>query len=942
MALSLRTSLESFKQYGINSGDNRSERDIASSVLKLNPNHAMARKVADASWLDMQTIELNDFLGGLGYKAQQGIDNLGAPKFVGMGANTLINSTAEYGGILLSALAGQKIHKFVGLAGLGMTALGSGNRTYVESADMTASVGAALSIPLSMLGANIGGKLFLNQLKGQNATKLRKGLTQAAGNFVGATGGDLLEIAMSSGQWADSSDGVAERTVKNLSGFFGDPNEVGAYLIAQTPFAAVGAAQNLGKKMKEKVTKRIQATTSLDQTFNSETEVRDFLHANNVPTYPQNNFAVLAKIADDVKRNPVGFSKDTARKRVLDNLASNIGGHQNLSTAQKLKVEDLRDRESESKNQAFLNKQQELLALEGFRVETSEAGDINRLFKDGVEMPVQDAPQSIKPILDQIHKHFIDSKSNLFHAEETVLKFNIVSEIAQGQRFKVASAFPDSLYNLNQLGGEFQVPSKLGPIGEVQLSRLRNFRRNDPRLEPYRHRFYHAAKMLTLKGYMSPETLHRQFGDGLPVLRIKADLEPILAKLDLLVDDLTPEPFGNDPRRLAMFKQNLDRAPIWDNTEPMFSLDPEPPRDFLYLNKNMLEQKGLNPENIAIQLHALDQKLQTETVANARKEGFWIENPEEPYFSTFVDGDDIVISTRAPGGLRAQAIKFGATEIRRPSEIQGEQQALFSVGKLPNKAKAFNSAKKTHGVTTDISQAGFILPDGSMLDFERNTQDPRAHTDISYTGMPNKGGQASQTAFMQMGAIRIDAEHGSIELYQGDLTNAQLSRITEMVNAQMDTDGLIGVDVWGNSLSEHQSFTFHTGTKTKKVVNIIKRAASGEQVNIPERQVPFKQADDQTLWSLSHEPQLNAELARESLNQESFSVDQIGNLLAENDSQPLVKFINRLSSSFVNKPSFSKSSVVAACCAMDNGLNNLFASTIALKAFDRVNPPSVV
>jgi len=681
MADPLRLSVNAIRQFAANRNDVRSEKDIAADILVRDPTNKIANQVANASFVDMAAIETNDFLGELGFKGKTISDNIGAPQFVGQGVEMLINSTFEAGGLLLSSLIGRKA-RFVGQVGLGLTSLGSGKRNFVETADPLSAVGSALSLPVGAVNANILGKVFLRNLTGRNSSKLMRGAAEATGNFVGGASGDVVEIGLM--PTGDSTDTITDRFTKNIPGFFGDANNVGAYLIAQTPFAAVGAAKRLGDGLKRKIGKRVQNTTSLDQTFNTEAEVRSFLQSNGINSYPQNNFAVLGKIADDVKRAPKGFGRDTAQLRILNNLADNIGGFNNLSAAQQFKVTDLKSRESESKNQMFLNKQQELLGQQGYKVETSEAGDINRLFFKDEEIPIEQAPNSIKPILDQIHRHFIHSKSTLFNADETLLKFNIVPEIAESQAFKSADGFANALYKDTQYGGKFSVPTKLGTIGEAQLKNLRTFRKQDPALEPFRHRFYHTAKLLTLKGYIDPQTFHSQFDAGQPIARIKAEIQPIISQLDLDINDLTPELSGKSTRDLELFKQNLDRARNWEDARPMFSLAKAEPADFLYLTESQAAKRGVKLDSLERQI-----KRQNLTLHNrAAKAGQVADSnlADRVDINSFMefDGDRLIISPKAPDFVRKLVSGLGATRTEPARNFGGDQTTLFSIDNQAN------------------------------------------------------------------------------------------------------------------------------------------------------------------------------------------------------------------------------------------------------------------
>jgi GNAT superfamily N-acetyltransferase len=104
----------------------------------------------------------------------------------------------------------------------------------------------------------------------------------------------------------------------------------------------------------------------------------------------------------------------------------------------------------------------------------------------------------------------------------------------------------------------------------------------------------------------------------------------------------------------------------------------------------------------------------------------------------------------------------------------------------PEAQEAFNAAIETFGTTRDVYEAGYVLPDGTMLDFsgrheatgyqkkngmfvvdkgrdylkhERATD----HREIDWPGAP-EGRNDSMEAFIDMGAIRMDANSGLADM----------------------------------------------------------------------------------------------------------------------------------------------------------------------------------
>lgn len=107
---------------------------------------------------------------------------------------------------------------------------------------------------------------------------------------------------------------------------------------------------------------------------------------------------------------------------------------------------------------------------------------------------------------------------------------------------------------------------------------------------------------------------------------------------------------------------------------------------------------------------------------------------------------------------RGQIFKEHKEEGPRPGE-------LFSVDKTRKADEAFAYALKDVGKTMDPNEAGFILPDGTMLNFSGGKTGTRGmeHGNIEYPGNardPNK----RIADFIAMGAMRVDLQAGILEL----------------------------------------------------------------------------------------------------------------------------------------------------------------------------------
>lgn len=152
---------------------------------------------------------------------------------------------------------------------------------------------------------------------------------------------------------------------------------------------------------------------------------------------------------------------------------------------------------------------------------------------------------------------------------------------------------------------------------------------------------------------------------------------------------------------------------------------------------------------------------QTDLFARGRRDP----SPEGPgLFDGGEMGGDTTFS------LASDTAQDGQRELReREAREQAQREQADRQGELfARAASAFKSAKERMGTTQDIREAGYILPDGTLLDFsgkrEGGPRGARAmdHREIDYDGVPRDEYSAGMIEFMRMGAIRIDANSGLI------------------------------------------------------------------------------------------------------------------------------------------------------------------------------------
>ena len=147
--------------------------------------------------------------------------------------------------------------------------------------------------------------------------------------------------------------------------------------------------------------------------------------------------------------------------------------------------------------------------------------------------------------------------------------------------------------------------------------------------------------------------------------------------------------------------------------------------------------------------------------------------------------------------------------------------------------KIFKLTKERFGVTYRLLEAGYILPDGSLLDFSGRHQDPdnpdyfnnsrtvdhRDIYEIEYDENDEPTGvELDMQQFIRLGAIRIDANSGNINLFRKP-TDKQFDIISRIVRRN---DGCVIVD-FGDSETTDCYIEYDEGTKYQRVIADIKR-----------------------------------------------------------------------------------------------------------------------
>ena len=161
------------------------------------------------------------------------------------------------------------------------------------------------------------------------------------------------------------------------------------------------------------------------------------------------------------------------------------------------------------------------------------------------------------------------------------------------------------------------------------------------------------------------------------------------------------------------------------------------------------------------------------------------------------------------------------------------QQQLKNLMPAPSEG-TFNKAKENFGTTKDPLEAGYVLPDGEMLDFsgrhegadERDIKGWRYsdHRDISQIG-------TEMTPFIDSGAVRIDVRNGLIELGK-DPTASQLNVIRKIIE---DKNSEVFIDLKDSNKPDvadwFETIQPEPGTDPKRVIGLIRRFYRGDDIS---------------------------------------------------------------------------------------------------------------
>ena len=173
------------------------------------------------------------------------------------------------------------------------------------------------------------------------------------------------------------------------------------------------------------------------------------------------------------------------------------------------------------------------------------------------------------------------------------------------------------------------------------------------------------------------------------------------------------------------------------------------------------------------------------------------------------------------------------------------EQTLFQTEELTEDQKeTIEAAKSKYGTTTNIKEAGYLLKDGSMLDFSgKNEGGPSGHRSLDHKEMDyfehdEKVYKPGKWNFIAQGNIRLMPEVGGICLSK--LPNAEQAATLKKYIQHFNGETII--DFVNENSDTINSIEYNSGTKAIRILNDIKNYY--ENGIVPEQKPTFFQLDE--------------------------------------------------------------------------------------------------
>lgn len=329
------------------------------------------------------------------------------------------------------------------------------------------------------------------------------------------------------------------------------------------------------------------------------------------------------------------------------------------------------------------------------------------------------------------------------------------------------------------------------------------------------------------RGDLLAETLTlafpREFQDGAAVSRdmkavflTRAQTAPTqLNQIDLL-DTVQPSLFADDTSTASAVRNLPWETPVNVSNPTFFNRMPDANNIEIARNNGIDSFLILDKNEVPSKLVLLDGSVIGLKPGAKVPSGKDLYKPSTPrqLFQTSVF--DLQVGDEIPGYGKVEQItdnkiKVGGTEY---SKLRFDTM-LQSVDFTPATVD-FNKAVDYFGTTTNLNIAGYILPDGRLLDFsgKKFGADGRNRTIDHREVRDAYDNEIDMDDFLKNGAIRIDATSGSINI-GAKPTTAQMRIIEQIVSRNTDS---VSLELENNGPSLNEVYDDTTPTNIKRII----------------------------------------------------------------------------------------------------------------------------
>lgn len=156
-------------------------------------------------------------------------------------------------------------------------------------------------------------------------------------------------------------------------------------------------------------------------------------------------------------------------------------------------------------------------------------------------------------------------------------------------------------------------------------------------------------------------------------------------------------------------------------------------------------------------------------------------------------------------------IDIATSEIRRLSESIDKEEKQHR-----NPEESIKQAKKELGLTNNFKEAGYMLQDGSLLDFSGRSQGSNAYNQRTMDHREINQFGYDMNEFIDLGNIRMQPESNGFELMK-EPTEQQYKKLKEYIDK---ANGEVYIDIYKNGhMGTYDTADYKPGTSSSKIIN---------------------------------------------------------------------------------------------------------------------------